>query len=91
MTSFISFLIDHLYILFSFVFQSKEELNYYAIPVLLVCIFAYFIAHCFLSTYEVRKKFLKILSKVYLFAYFFLYEDDVYDTQTEMRFSYDRW
>nr|XP_022317576.1 choline transporter-like protein 1 isoform X2 [Crassostrea virginica] len=35
-----------------FWFKSKEELNYYAIPVLLVCIFAYFIAHCFLSTYE---------------------------------------
>ncbi|XP_061168216.1 choline transporter-like protein 1 isoform X1 [Saccostrea echinata] len=35
-----------------FWFKTKEELNYYAIPVLLVCIFAYFIAHCFLSTYE---------------------------------------
>ncbi|XP_048758552.1 choline transporter-like protein 1 isoform X1 [Ostrea edulis] len=35
-----------------FWFKTKEELNYYAIPVLLVCVFAYFIAHCFLSTYE---------------------------------------
>ncbi|CAH1775579.1 unnamed protein product, partial [Owenia fusiformis] len=33
-------------------FKTREDLNYYAIPVLLVCVFAYFIAHCFLSVYE---------------------------------------
>ncbi|KAK3090735.1 hypothetical protein FSP39_014173, partial [Pinctada imbricata] len=32
--------------------KTKPELNYYAVPVLLVCVFAYFIAHCFLSVYE---------------------------------------
>lgn len=33
-------------------FKSKSELHFYAIPVLLVCVFAYFVAHCFLSVYE---------------------------------------
>ncbi|KAJ8306598.1 hypothetical protein KUTeg_017143 [Tegillarca granosa] len=32
--------------------KGKEDLHYFAVPVLLVCVFAYFIAHCFLSTYE---------------------------------------
>ncbi|XP_041356726.1 choline transporter-like protein 1 [Gigantopelta aegis] len=33
-------------------FKSRSDLHYFAIPVLLVCVFAYFIAHCFLSVYE---------------------------------------
>lgn len=33
-------------------FKSKADLHFYAIPVLLVCVFAYFVAHCFLSVYE---------------------------------------
>ncbi|KAK3591236.1 hypothetical protein CHS0354_010601 [Potamilus streckersoni] len=32
--------------------KSREDLHFYAIPVLLVCVFSYFIASCFLSTYE---------------------------------------
>ncbi|VDH96287.1 Hypothetical predicted protein, partial [Mytilus galloprovincialis] len=31
---------------------TKSELHFYAVPVLLVCVFAYFVAHCFLSVYE---------------------------------------
>ena len=34
-------------------FQYKEGLHFWAIPVLLVCVFAFLIAHCFLSIYEV--------------------------------------
>ncbi|XP_059178407.1 choline transporter-like protein 1 [Physella acuta] len=33
-------------------FKSQEDLHFYAVPVLLVAIFSYFIAHCFLSVYE---------------------------------------
>lgn len=33
-------------------FKTKSELHFYAVPVLLVCVFAYFVAHCFLSVYE---------------------------------------
>ena len=38
-----------------FCFQSRSDLHFFAIPILLVCVFAYFVAHCFLSVYEVRK------------------------------------
>ena len=37
-----------------FIFQSRADLHYYAVPVLLVCVFAYLIGSSFLSTYEVR-------------------------------------
>uniref|UniRef100_A0A914XEE5 Choline transporter-like protein n=1 Tax=Plectus sambesii TaxID=2011161 RepID=A0A914XEE5_9BILA len=33
-------------------FRDNPQLHYWAIPLLMVCIFAYFIAHCFLSVYE---------------------------------------
>lgn len=33
-------------------FKSRSDLHYYAIPVLLVCVFSYLIASSFLSTYE---------------------------------------
>ena len=33
--------------------QSKEDLHYFALPVLLVSIFSFLTAHCFLSVYEV--------------------------------------
>ncbi|KAK7508117.1 hypothetical protein BaRGS_00000356, partial [Batillaria attramentaria] len=32
--------------------KSRSDLHFFAIPVLLVCVFAYFVAHCFLSVYE---------------------------------------
>jgi len=32
--------------------KNKEGLHYWALPVLLLCIFSYLIAHCFLSVYE---------------------------------------
>jgi len=35
-----------------FWFKADTTSEYYFLPVLLVCIFAYFIAHCFLSVYE---------------------------------------
>ncbi|XP_014669996.1 PREDICTED: choline transporter-like protein 1 isoform X2 [Priapulus caudatus] len=34
------------------IFQNQPGYNYYAILVLIVCVFAFFIAHCFLSVYE---------------------------------------
>ncbi|CAL1534442.1 unnamed protein product [Lymnaea stagnalis] len=33
-------------------FKSQEDLHFYAIPVLLVSVFSYYVAHCFLSVYE---------------------------------------
>ncbi|XP_060578387.1 choline transporter-like protein 1 isoform X1 [Ruditapes philippinarum] len=33
-------------------FKSRSDLHYYAVPVLLVCVFSYLIASSFLSTYE---------------------------------------
>lgn len=35
-------------------FRRNPELSFYAAPTLLVCIFAFFVAHCVLSLYEVR-------------------------------------
>ncbi|XP_076462742.1 choline transporter-like protein 1 [Babylonia areolata] len=32
--------------------KSRSDLHFFAIPILLVCVFAYFVAHCFLSVYE---------------------------------------
>ncbi|XP_076441381.1 choline transporter-like protein 1 isoform X2 [Babylonia areolata] len=32
--------------------KGRSDLHFFAIPVLLVCVFAYFVAHCFLSMYE---------------------------------------
>jgi solute carrier family 44 protein 1 (choline transporter-like protein) len=32
--------------------KENEELHYFAVPVLLCCVFSFLIAHCFLSTYE---------------------------------------
>ncbi|OWF34929.1 Choline transporter-like protein 1 [Mizuhopecten yessoensis] len=32
--------------------KDKEGLHYYPVPVLLTCVFAFFVAHCFLSIYE---------------------------------------
>ena len=46
---------DHSFCLVWFGFQSRSDLHFFAIPILLVCVFAYFVAHCFLSVYEVRK------------------------------------
>uniref|UniRef100_A0A2C9JWL6 Choline transporter-like protein n=1 Tax=Biomphalaria glabrata TaxID=6526 RepID=A0A2C9JWL6_BIOGL len=34
-------------------FKSQEDLHFYAIPVLVVAVFSYYIAHCFLSVYQV--------------------------------------
>ncbi|XP_025111130.1 choline transporter-like protein 1 isoform X2 [Pomacea canaliculata] len=33
-------------------FRSRSDLHFFAIPILLVCVFAYFVGHCFLSVYE---------------------------------------
>ncbi|GFO10728.1 choline transporter-like protein 1 [Plakobranchus ocellatus] len=33
-------------------FKSQKDFHFYAIPVLLVCVLSYFIAHCFISVYE---------------------------------------
>ncbi|KAK3794487.1 hypothetical protein RRG08_003640 [Elysia crispata] len=35
-----------------FWFKSQKDFHFYAIPVLLVCVLSYFIAHCFISVYE---------------------------------------
>ena len=43
-------------------FQNIERLHFYAIPVLLVCVFAFLIAHCFLSIYEVSLPFSQLPS-----------------------------
>ena len=34
-------------------FQAKPEVRYYAIPALIISLFAYLVAHCVLSIYEV--------------------------------------
>lgn len=39
-------------------FRTNEALTFYAAPTLLVCIFAFFVAHCVLSLYEVFLVFL---------------------------------
>lgn len=36
-----------------YIFKHDPELNLYAAPTLVVCIFAYFVAHCVISLYEV--------------------------------------
>ncbi|KAF2901064.1 hypothetical protein ILUMI_05120 [Ignelater luminosus] len=41
-------------------FRSNPKLEFYAVPTLLVCIFAFFVAHCILSLYEM------VLDTVYL-------------------------
>lgn len=43
-----------------YLFRSNHELTFYAAPTLLVCIFAFFVAHCILSLYEM------VLDTVYL-------------------------
>lgn len=35
------------------IFRRNTELTFYAAPTLMVCIFAFFVAHCVLSLYEV--------------------------------------
>ena len=51
-------------------FQNKPGLHYFAVPVVLICIFSYIIAHCFLSVYEVRNSqlslcmFIKLIIRV---------------------------
>ncbi|VEN34311.1 unnamed protein product [Callosobruchus maculatus] len=42
------------------IFRSNPQLTFYAAPTLLVCIFAFFVAHCVLSLYEM------VLDTVYL-------------------------
>ncbi|KAF7279149.1 hypothetical protein GWI33_007561 [Rhynchophorus ferrugineus] len=42
------------------IFRRNKELTFYAAPTLLVCIFAFFVAHCVLSLYEM------VLDTVYL-------------------------
>ncbi|XP_035698826.1 choline transporter-like protein 1 isoform X3 [Branchiostoma floridae] len=32
--------------------RTDARLHYYAVPILVICVFAFFIAHCFLSVYE---------------------------------------
>ncbi|XP_066299060.1 choline transporter-like protein 1 [Branchiostoma lanceolatum] len=34
------------------IFRTDARLHYYAVPILVICVFAFFIAHCFLSVYE---------------------------------------
>lgn len=36
-------------------FKHNYELHFYAAPTVAVCIFAFFVAHCVLSLYEVKK------------------------------------
>jgi hypothetical protein len=47
-----------------FIFRSNPDLEFYAAPTLLVCVFAFLVAHCILSLYEVnlRKPISKILN-----------------------------
>lgn len=35
--------------------QTRDDLHFYMVPVVAVSVFAFFIAHCFLSVYEVRE------------------------------------
>lgn len=42
------------------IFRKNTELTFYAVPTLVVCIFAFFVAHCILSLYEM------VLDTVYL-------------------------
>ncbi|CAH1156212.1 unnamed protein product [Phaedon cochleariae] len=42
------------------IFRRNEDLKFYAAPTLLICIFAFFVAHCILSLYEM------VLDTVYL-------------------------
>jgi hypothetical protein len=37
-----------------FAFFQEQDLHFFAIPVLMIAVFAFFIAHCFLTVYEVR-------------------------------------
>lgn len=37
--------------------RSDPDLEFYAIPVLIVCVFSFFIAHCLISLYEVSLRF----------------------------------
>ncbi len=50
------YLQQHAFIFSLYGVQDRPELYFYAIPILLVAIFAFLIAHCFLSVYEVRGK-----------------------------------
>ncbi|XP_074643007.1 choline transporter-like protein 1 isoform X2 [Tubulanus polymorphus] len=34
------------------IFSTRSDLNYYGVPVIILCMFAFFVAHCFLSIYE---------------------------------------
>lgn len=36
-----------------FIFKQDPDLHLYAAPTLVVCLFAYFVAHCVISLYEV--------------------------------------
>lgn len=36
-----------------YLFRQNPKLTFYAAPTLIVCIFAFFVAHCILSLYEV--------------------------------------
>lgn len=46
-------------------FRLNPKLTFYAAPTLIVCIFAFFIAHCILSLYEVgiQEKFVSFFFK----------------------------
>lgn len=36
-----------------FTFRSDSELHFHAIPIIIICIFAFFVAHCVISLHEV--------------------------------------
>lgn len=48
-----------------FTLRSKPELHFHAIPIIIICIFAFFIAHCVISLYEVTQCENKIFKFLY--------------------------
>jgi hypothetical protein len=51
------------------IMKQNPHLHFYAIPTLIVCIFAYFIAHSVLTLYEVRNRNRNCVSVVILMAF----------------------
>lgn len=51
--------------------QNMDQLNFYAVPLVLISIFAFFIAHCVLSVYEVSSECMFfVIVRIFAFCYF---------------------
>lgn len=52
--------------------KQNPELHFYAIPIFIVCVFSFFIAHCIISLYEVSMN-------IYIYDIYvhILYENDL--------------